>query len=321
MRKIISCLAALFVLSLLMAGCGNKKEPADMPYELIEEDGQYYIILDEEYREMQREREQDKGYAMRVKPMISFASIEDMKHSIETCDLTEDELMDMAEFETDDLGRIPIMDLSALTQASFPSCFDDVHVAWQDAEYFFVLRSYDQDVYCFLRELSSKEEWQESIDSWRDFEDDADVEVTDRTVDSEQNAQIVSFQTKNSQQQAVYYTFNSGDDTFHAFESYYKSLIVEGSTLELTSVTLHGLTDGHYFRATLRDLDGCPTEEWISEFKMTDYKETPAWLLPVGLCGAALVVVGVGILVLRRKKRKTDTPSAPATDEEGEQDE
>lgn len=317
MRKIYSCAVVLVALALLIAGCGSKEKKADMPYEIVEENGEYYIILDEEYREKQREREWSESdlMCMRARSVIRFTSIEDMKRSIETGDLTEDELIAMAEFKTDDLGRIPIMDLSALTQASFPSCFDDVMVVWRDAEYWYTLRSFSEEIYGSLSECLSKDEWQEEVDSWCGFKDNEDIEVTGRTLDSERNAEIVSYRTKYGQYQEAYYTIKNRGDEIHVFESY-----VLSEELELTSIELYGHTNDHYFHAVIRDFTERPSLEWLSQFEMTDYEEEPSWLIPVCVCGAVAVAgVGVGIFFLWHKKRKSGASAAPVSAEEEEQ--
>ena len=72
---------ALFVILLLLLSlCGCAEETRPMPYELVEEDGNHYLVLKGEYDQEQI-----------LNGHVEFKSLAEMKNDLETGNFTETE--------------------------------------------------------------------------------------------------------------------------------------------------------------------------------------------------------------------------------------
>ena len=133
--RVLSVILCIFSLS----GCSS------IGYQIYNEDS-CYIILDEKI--YQDAKEQGVS-GCSERPFICFNSLNDMKSSILSGDLTHEELVKLASFSKD--RKISVCDLDALYDPSFPANhYDKYQVKWYGSKYDFKLENESTGEVCYI---------------------------------------------------------------------------------------------------------------------------------------------------------------------------
>ena len=312
MMRRLCCIAVAIVFLLHFVGCAHKQESADMPYEIVEENGVYYMVMNEPVSEPAAS---DGGFFDGGVGSVCFDSVEEMKRDLDTGNFTDEEWHEILRFGTDNAGRIPICDLSKLCVPVTPSNVE-YGLDWSGTGFLFPLRSEEglQGDFCF-RSQTVFEDW---VAEKEHFGENELIAFSLQTKDAERNADVYVYDTGvGKEQKAMYYVLSAGDKVLHIWEVY--DDVAQPESVP-TDIEIYGAENGQYYRVSLYGFQKRPSVQWLLGFGMTDYGEDPSWLIPVCVCGAVAVAgVGVGILFLWRKKRKSGASAAPVSAEEEEQ--
>ena len=309
-----------FVVLLLFSLCGCAEEAKPMPYEIVEEDGGYYLVLKGAYDQEQI-----------LNGHVEFESLAEMKNDLETGKFTEEELCWIdRNYPTDDKGRVLMPDLSALIEVSYPSEFKDQTISWRGKYYSFMLREKENSFVgmCADVDFPSQEEWEEKVDSFKHYYDNPDehtgIYLEKIAEELERNAKVYytyGYAADEEKVTRIYhkdvrYTLTLDSKVLYVREFYYRDHYLGTDPDIPYVVSIRGEQQGTYFTVSIRDMDERPSVEWLSEFGVKNYVHTAedtsepeiAWWKYGLYIGVPLVCVitagGVYILLHRRKKQK-----------------
>ncbi|MBQ9761747.1 MAG: hypothetical protein IJV82_01570 [Oscillospiraceae bacterium] len=280
MRKIICLVTAIL---LLLAGCTQKEdktvtpaetEQANQLYEILEEDGAWYLVMNGEYAQ----NPEDYGSWELFKGCVEFKAVGEMKHDIETGNFTEEELEKMAGYITDDKGRIPLCDLSALIEPTYPCEFVYQSVRWSGKNYDFDLAENEsvaqKGMYANF-EIVNEGDWEASVQFYSNFEEEYNGDFDKIEAEPERDATVYYTHVYNAEdrienKKGVYYTIAADSKLLHIWEEYR----VDTSPNVPWRVTVFGKQQGELFRVIITELEERPSVEWLSQFGAALYTES-----------------------------------------------
>ena len=203
--------AIILMLSLVMTlivGCSG-----ELPYEIVQEEGEYYLVFD-----VVENPDIEAGYV--VKPAVGFASIREMKHDIETGNFTQDELNKIAQFPKDGEGRVQICDISGLYEAVYPSTYTVSNVTWTGTSYSFGIGCETWEVYDNFYTIP-KVQFEHEVNFCANFDTETTLKNVSRTTVTDRNATVFSFSTvTGDEMKGIYYTITQGEKTLYIWEQY-----------------------------------------------------------------------------------------------------
>lgn len=272
---------SLFIVALFVAffaGCTQgaptfeqaPKDPSiNMPYEIMIENGKYYLSLPESIRD-----DNTSGVSSsELAPSVNFESLAEMVQDIKTGSFTDEELKMITRFKTDDTGKTYICDLSKLYDAYAPEPCALKEIMWTGENYRFDFNIGQ------VQRCSMVGGWSNStMDTLKteliECKYNGDIRLISTTQVEERNATVITYTTKYSgwskEYRNIYYAIVDGDRELFVFEKY-------GSSGDAPiMVTILGTENGYNFTVQL-DLWGAeerPSVEWLSRFGFREYVET-----------------------------------------------
>lgn len=279
MNKFVKILAGILAITLLSACAPN-------PYQVINEDGQYYIVINQ--KESAPKNTNKTVYEGSEQPYIVFESVDEMKNDILSGNYSEEEwgaLIRLSKFSYFD-GKIPICNLDTLCEPVFPTMYDSYTIRWTGVDYSFKLLDADEkDVRVVV--VLSKDEYDKKVERWRNWQDYIDTgiydEEIDLQIDSEQNAALYSYtywyfntngygNALHEAQKDYIYLFEANGNVYYVFEHY-----AENTSANVPEyVQIYGKSNDMYFWIAIFDPLERPSREWISSFGLVPYQESGA---------------------------------------------
>lgn len=248
-------LALLTVLILILTGC------ASSTYRIEHSDGRYFLIFESTPPEGK-----EPGI---LQPHVNFSSVEELKNDIQTNAFNREELEQIADFPADELGRIPICDLSSLWDGTFPTSLSVKYVYWTGADYNLMLHSETSGIHGSVY-LSTEDYWTKCVDYYQNFESRSSGQLLSKTETADRNATEYLYNSSlNGQRKGIYYTLETTGKTLHIWESYDCNV----STAVPDYVYIYGTSEGRYFQVWLEGFDQRPSTQWLSEFDLTTYED------------------------------------------------
>lgn len=263
MRKPFSILI-IYVILFNLAGCSSGDRANQQAYELVQENGQYYMILDAYTETTDSSPGQNDVTGLRS---IQFSSAAEMKHDIQTGDFTEEELGIIATFRPDETGRVPICDPSSLYEPRCPSGYGPYRIYWREAYYYFGFDAKPGSP-CFTIDLMDESLWMERKDYYFNFTERIPGTVHSVTTEEDRNATVCVYDDKIGKPcKAIYYTISTEDHLLYVWEKYY----TEEDAHVPESVLIYGQRGTAYFSVVIWKIQTRPSVEWLSQFGLTPY--------------------------------------------------
>ena len=261
MRKIMNIIIVGIFVLLCLTGCSTSN--ADMPYDITQENGDYYLIM----KETLDDNSGSTSSEITVAPAITFGSVAEMKHDIQTGNFTEFELEQLSRFTKDEAGRIKICNLDNLYAPQFPATLSEYRVIWDGESYAFFITGTGGQI-----NILSKESFDAEVDSQNDFEKNTKFKILGKSVESDRNATVYTYYDHRSKHQMkrVFYTISGDSGIMYADELYDLTL---SDTLPISVRTI-GSDNGVYFRVVFSQPKERPSVEWLSQFGLREYVET-----------------------------------------------
>lgn len=262
MKQLLITVSILAVLSLLV-GCSR----VDKPYEIVVDDGEYYLIMDSTIKDANKEI----GTGLTVSPSISFDSIDEMKNDIITGNFTEQELEQLAQFDTDDTGRIRLFDLNELYAPICPFKIDSYRVTWDGNSYCFCVDDPNTELH-LCHSICSKSYFDEYVNDYSNFlTEHPAIDLVSQSTEPDRNAMVYVYGDNIELQfKFVYYPLTVDNQTLHIGEYY---SLVESADIP-DYVNILGTNGDVYFNIQLYHLQERPSIEWLSELGAQEYIET-----------------------------------------------
>ena len=237
-------------------------------YHLFIVDGRYYIIY-----KGQQESTNPNGLIQEEAPAIYFSSMKEMKEDILKGTFTKEELKELSRFTRDDGGAILVCNLEKLYEPTYPADLNPT-VRWHGYYYTWI---FDGDISStsFVMSFNTYPDyphafylWHRSPQSYRRYNGDF---IDSVTTTSDRNATVINYTTAdNRTMQSVSYKIETGD----------KTLLVEERhdlTFEKYYVDIYGQQGDKYFQVINIEPTERPSVEWLSQFGLQEYIESPAF--------------------------------------------
>lgn len=255
MKKLFSIISFVLMVCFL-TGCANK-----MPYEIVKEDGEYYLVFDEE------KYSHDDSERCGITYFTTFENIEAMKNGLLYGQMSEKQLEQVSMFRRDEQGRVEIPDLDNLWDITYPDGSELHFVYLQDDRYALNVKAEGMG-YFFVNETTQKQfdEEMSYIDSWPE-EDEEWLE--EQYLDTQSGAMVYHHIDSVGNKRIMYvYTIIDGEKTICVREEY---RLEESETLPFYVNVAIG-EKGRYVDIYINDISQAPTVEWISQFGICDYE-------------------------------------------------
>lgn len=256
------CMIWILCFILVLSGCSS------LPNHLVKEEGQYFLILDEET--IEKERSND-DFGLQMLTSIIFDSLNGMIQDYRTLNFEDWEIDQLVKITSND-GKTPMPDLDHLLSPVLPEEYTAYKVFSCGREYGFKSLS-DHTGVQFSMTVLSKGQYDSGIAQiekyaernrveWHSIEDRNAILYTFSTeiYDSETHEQIPK------KFYHVVYAVEANGFTYQVDEAYDS---LEGCP---TMVTIYGCGEEAFFSIILRNLDERPSVEWISQFRLEEYK-------------------------------------------------
>lgn len=261
MRRIMNIIKVGIFVLLSLAGCISSN--ANMPYDITQENSEYYLIMKETFEN----NSSNTSSGMIAAPSITFHSVSEMKHDIQTGNFTEFELEQLSRFTKDEAGRIKICNLDNLYAPQFPTTLGEYSVVWDGDSYTFFITNAEIQI-----NILSKEAFDAEVDSQNNFEKNTKFKILAKSVESGRNATVYTYYDHRSKHQMkrVFYMISGDSGTIYADELYDLTL---SNTLPI-SVHIIGSDNGVHFRVAFQRPKERPSVEWLSQFGLREYVDT-----------------------------------------------
>lgn len=251
----------------LFAGCSSCEDSSESIYDLVLENGQYYIVPREPlppYPQIHDAFVDGTSYG------VNFDSIAQMKQAIETGNFDENELRNISRFETVEDGKIPICDLSDLYAPLVPESFVTDYVFWEGTSYTCWFDETDDVAICQF-ELISAEQFEEERERLENLEKNSKATLLSVSEEPERNAKVFTYSGLLERKTVdVVYTIKRESKTLLIREHYSGPSEEVSDTPE--SIVIYGVHNGDYFMAVVSRPKERPSVEWLSAFGVTGYK-------------------------------------------------
>lgn len=319
MKKRIKFISILLILALL---CCGAKASESMPYDILVEDETWYLVMKGKYAQ----DPSDYGSWELFEECVEFKSMAEMKNDLETGNFTEEELEMISGYITDSKGRLPICDLTALIEPTYPSDFVYQTITWTGRSYTFSLDVNESivrgDLYADFQ-FKNQRDWKYSVDFYSNYEEQEDS-ILKVTTEPERNAKVYYFTMFGDRgKKNVYYTIETGSKQLYIWEEYDEMYSINRDPSVPWKILIYGKQDETYFYVSMRDFKERPTVEWLSEFGVKHYVDTAEntdtpkaqwWkyglYVGVPLVGTVTAFTVVSIIRHRRKKKISESNSA-----------
>lgn len=237
-------------------------------YHLFIVDGMYYIIY-----KGQQEPTNPNGLIQEEAPAIYFSSMKEMKEDILKGTFTKEELKELSRFPRDDGGAIFVCNLDKLYEPTYPADLNPT-VRWQGYYYTW---TFDGDISStsFAMSFSAYLDYHHHEDELWDFGPldyrTANGDFVDYVTNtSDRNATVIEYTTADNRTiKSFWYKIETGD----------KTLLVEEShdlTFKKYYVNIYGQQGDKYFQVINIEPTERPSVEWLSQFGLQEYIESPA---------------------------------------------
>lgn len=264
--KSIFKLFPLFLVVCLLAGCSAGDTTGDpLHYELLVEDGQYYLRFSA--KDPYRNPSVNEYNIAELK----FESMAEFVYDVRNNNFTEDEIRIIRNFSKDKEGRIRICDLSDLYEPITPSDLNTPTVSWTGRYYGFMYNR--QGIYnarCVTYPLTESE-FSDELESISSYPDNAAGTIFAVDYDEERNATVYREGIEGRVRQVAISTITTDTKTLYVAEC---QVPFEDSPVEDYNIEICGIDNGHYFYAFITDLTARPPVEWIASFGIKEYVET-----------------------------------------------
>lgn len=266
------------LLAALLTGCSVSVQPAkqtptappdDLPYEIICDNGEYYLMLEGGIIK----GEEVEGSFCEVAPNIRFGSIEEMVQDIKTGNFTDDELRDLAKFRKDEDGRTVLCDLSKLYDAYAPEKLDRKIIKWSGETYIFLFDESEGDSSCYMQFGCSNATKEKRIEELIACSRVPNFTLLSTEQVDERNATVITCTSGNleiKEHKSVYYTIEDGNKEIFVREWYRHS-----TDAVPVSVRIYGTEMGVNFSVELiGEFQERPSVEYLMSFGVREYVET-----------------------------------------------
>ena len=262
----------------LLSGCSAtpplaqqlpKENPVEMPYDIITENGESYIVL----RDSTEAEIIENATVCELAPIICFDSISEMLQDIKTGNFTEEELYQLKRFKTDDTGRTMICDLSKLWDGCTPDDFDSQRIEWGGSGYSITYYDSESELHATFDCTFTKESLDNAILEEKAWVNRDGHTMVSTSQDTERNATIYIYEYYNhmykvkKQNKEIHYTITGDNMELFVRECYNDSDVPR-------SIDVFGEKNGYYFCVMLYHLQERPSVEWLSQFGVQDFVET-----------------------------------------------
>lgn len=265
MGRIIRILAAMLLVIATISGCTAKD------YNLVKEDGKYYIILNNEL-------DSDDAVECILSADIRYASLDEMVSDLEKGNFTVDELRMFKHHPRTEDGKILAPNLDDLWEPIAPESLGDYYIGQCGDDYNFH--------YCFTVTSGDGTEKQQYVnislsekeyhDAFvREFADYSPLNgnVTDLVIyeEPERNATSYRYWTLNTNQpqKDILYTIEANNTIYYVLEQY--ALAVSEDIPK--TITIRCQYQEQYLEITVNNLVDRPYVEWLSSFGVKPYGE------------------------------------------------
>ena len=200
--KLLAKIAFILLIMSIITGCSKDNNNANDDYNLIEENGKYYMVL-------QNSTTDDYG-KHHVFPFgvivtisgasgpfhVTFDSIEEMADDIFAGNFSNDEWQQISKFSRDDSGRTFICNPEKLHYPVFPDSYEKYVIEWYGSAYIMPILDANstEKGFCTVEE---KDCWNTTIHTLQNYEQeltsDAHVKNLSIEYDSHKNAYVYSY--------------------------------------------------------------------------------------------------------------------------------
>lgn len=280
MRRIVNLMAGLLVLAMLSgcAGAGADEpttKPTQRPYEIVVENGEYYLILDDDLPEFYWGPGPESGVmAQIVGPGIRFDSLEELRSDIETGNFTENELSNISGFDSDGDLRVRIFD--NLYDIVAPEELEKYRLNWKGISYNILLRNGAMQANV---SFINQETYNKTLSKYANFENEDGIKLLEKFFEEDRNATVLTYNTSEREEDwgRIYtkklYSLNQGEKSLLINESYRVGGSGQEEDFSETipdSVRIYGEENGIYFEVFLDNLSERPAVDWLLKWGATD---------------------------------------------------
>lgn len=269
---------AIILVSTFLVGCSagaptseqmQIDPPADLPYEIIRENGQSYLILKEI---VTTEYESSTPSAEDIR-CIRFDSIAEMVQDIKTGNFTESELKELSRFNKDEDGRILICDISKLYEAYTPGQFDSQRILWFGENYRFDFLKGSDWHSCIMTNRFSYGSLDACIADIIDCTDKPNFELVSTEQIEDRKATMVTYTSGTNGQikerKSIYYTIEDIKGEIFVYEEY--ELL---SDTVPKMIVIFGTRNGVNYSVYIEFPQERPSVEYLLGFGFREYVET-----------------------------------------------
>ena len=225
MRKVCLIICVIILLAVI-TGCANRAETGsqmDMPYDIVKEDNDYFLVMKEKINVTEAEKEDTNmnGETSVGGPCgITFEDIEEMLSDIRTGNFTELELQSFTDyFPKDDEGRVKICNLSEMYEPVLPSDLEIDKIYWKGTEYEFLL-SQNGKYYGEYILAITYDEYSEEVEKAEKYAEITKCEVYGQENEEDRNAVVTYVNLGGEKWKHVYYSISDENKNYHIVEFY-----------------------------------------------------------------------------------------------------
>lgn len=274
MRKLlISLICLTLALSVsLLSGCSKEKDTVSKPYEIVVENGNYYLVWNGEPPQIPDKYYYNPLISGGYLPSISFRSVAEVKNDFETGNFTDEELGILAYYCSDESGKSLICNLSKLYEPILPASFDSLSIGWWGGTHFRYTFYADENEQRGIMEIytsaEGRQRYDEQVDLAANFAERTDFDVYSETTDSERNGKVCFYTSAGVYEwKKVYYELENDGKILHIEETY---ALEESSTVPC-SIAIYGSDNGIYFAFFLSSFQERPSVDWLCKFGIKLY--------------------------------------------------
>ena len=260
MKKLFSIIALVLALCCL-AGCAKK-----MPYEIVKEDGETYLVMDEE------KYPSSNSDQCTWTPAVYFNDMEEMLNDFQTGNFTELELLELSRFPRNEEGGVIVTALDDLWYATYPEGTSPFGIKFCSSQYTIYMNS-DGYHHIIIEGLSEKA-FETSL-AWDILiTEREDTKIVDQYEQADRNATVYHYyrnytdgkEEKYDPRISAIYTIEEGVKKIYVCENYDNIEEIP------TSIYVYISDGGRYAYMNLDEPEVKPSAEWLSQFGMCDYE-------------------------------------------------
>lgn len=258
MRKTL-CFLVLFVFLLSLVGCSTPSSEEARRYDIIQEDGAYYLLLHPPVPLR-------PNHTIDPRPEIVFSSINELRWDILTQNFSEKEWTMLYYFARASLDRseqkIPIFD--HIYRPILPDSTNIDEISWYGKRYSVSIECEEASNVQFNPFLT-EQGYQEELDYYQNFNTASNYNITSTSFDPERSATVYQYSVGSMEQRLVYYSATNNGIEYHIAETYGSP----ESTVP-ADIRIYANDNGLCFSIYMSNLTLRPSVEWLTSFGIVE---------------------------------------------------